>query len=169
VGDKDQDYARLQAPISLNHRPSPPHSEMIDDDRIPIARHLLPERATERCGIILGRNIRKAAEQAPHRKTPAYFSIAFPGDHDPFDPVVAGAAGALVSTAHCQDRESHASAAEARQKIEAVCQVSGIRRHRIHAREPEAPQRARSDLGEIMHRFYYYTYSIKESLSIHCN
>jgi hypothetical protein len=100
---------------------------------------------------------------------PAYFSISFPGDDDPFDPVVADAAHAIVGTAHCQDRESHASAAEARQKMEAVCQVSGVRRHRIHAREPEAPQRARSDLGEIMHRFYCYTYSIQESLSIHRN
>jgi hypothetical protein len=96
-----------------------------------------------------GRGLSKAAEQAPHRKTPAYFSIAFPGDDDPFDPVLAGAAHAIAGTAHCQDRESHASAAEARQKMEAVCQVSGVRRHRIHPREPKTPQRCFVDFSGI--------------------
>src|ERR1700761_3437527 len=138
VGDKDRNDARFESPIGLDRTPNPPHSEMIDDDRIPIPHHLRSERATERCNIILRRNIRKAAEQAPHRKTSTYFSIGFPRYDDPFDPVIAGSSGAIAATAHCQDRKSHASAAEARQKMEAISQVSGVEPHRIDPCEPEA-------------------------------
>ena len=52
-----------------------------------------------------------------------------------------------------ETREPHAGAAEARQQMGAVCQVPGVKRHRIHAREPEAPRPAPSDLGKITHRF----------------
>src|SRR5215467_7800012 len=35
--------------------------------------------------------------------------------------------------------------------MEAICQISGVGRHRIYPCEPEAPQHAISDFGEIAH------------------
>ena len=40
--------------------------------------------------------------------------------------------------------------------MKTVRQVSGIGRHGIHPREPQATQRAASDPGEIVHRFGCY-------------
>src|SRR5262249_15514800 len=113
MGYKDRDYAWLSAPVSLHSGPSPPHSEMIDDDRIPISRHLRPERPMERSVIVLSCNIWQLAEQAAHRGAYAHSSIAFPADDDPFDPVYADASGAIAGAAHSQDCELRTSAAKA--------------------------------------------------------
>jgi hypothetical protein len=146
VGNKDRDDAGFSAPVNLDRRPSPPHPDVIDDYGIPILCQLEPERATERCDVVLSRNIREVAEQAPHRRASADFSTALRGYDDPFDPVGIGALGAIADTTHCQNCQSHASAAKAPHEMDAVRQISRVNRHRIHPGEPKTPQSPALDI-----------------------
>jgi hypothetical protein len=99
---------------------------MVDDDRIPVPRHLPAQRTTERWGAVLRRDIREGTKQATLCSTSTEFSTAFARHDHPFDAVDLGSSGPLAGTAHCQDREAHASAAKAGQKMKAVRQISSV-------------------------------------------
>ena len=159
MGDEDRNDIRVPPSIGLDRRPDPSNSEMIDDYGVPIPNHLHAQRAAEWYSIILARYIRKAAKEAPNRKTPTYSSVPVRGNDDPFDSVVACTWSGAAGTAHRQDGKLSASLAEAPYKMGAVHQVAGIRRQRINPCEPKAPQGLPSDL--LQSRTSFFTITIR--------
>jgi hypothetical protein len=137
---------------------------VIDHDRIPIPRHLRSERATERCGIVLGRNIWKAAEEAPRPRAPVPCRISLGDEEAPLDPIGGRAPSAISRPSGRQNRDPYAGATEIGQKMKTVRQVAGIGPHRIEPGEPKTPQPSFVDLPWNGYGFVYHHQAQENSL-----